>query len=151
VQRCAMPLPLAVMAMVLILAGFVLYGMLSVRLYKRLWTALQRQGYRSPAVLNGAGAAAFALPFVCMLLLMQLLENDDHALLWFLLLFLAAPLALTLAVRFLPSRNPRVAGRRVLRFPYRHVGYVLLAAAAAQLAAAEQTSKSVLARLGVLC
>ena len=59
-----MPLPLAVIAMVLILAGFALYVMLAFRLFKRLRTALQQRGYKGPVVLTGAGVAAFTLPFV---------------------------------------------------------------------------------------
>ena len=59
-----MPLPLAVIAMVLILAGFALYVMLAFRLFKRLRTALQQRGYKGPVVLTGAAVAAFTLPFV---------------------------------------------------------------------------------------
>jgi hypothetical protein len=39
-----MSLPLAIIAMVLILAGFALYVMLAARLYKRLRTAVQQRG-----------------------------------------------------------------------------------------------------------
>ena len=50
-----MPLPLAVIAMVLILAGFALYVMLAFRLFKRLRTALQQRGYKGPVVLTPRG------------------------------------------------------------------------------------------------
>src|SRR5262245_10531681 len=118
-----MPLPLAVIGMVLLLAGIVLYAILASRLHKWLRKALQRQGYKSPVALTGAGAAAITLPFACTLLMVRIVGNDDDAFLWLLLFFLAAPLGLTLAVRFLPAQDPRTAGRRVLRFPYRRVGY----------------------------
>ena len=95
-RRCAISLPLAIIAMMAILAGFALYMMLAVRLYKRLRTAVQQRGYKSPVLLTGVGVAAFALPFVCTLLLAQLVGKDDNALWWLLLLFLAAPLGLTL-------------------------------------------------------
>ena len=55
-----MPLPLAVIAMVLILAGFALYVMLAFRLYKQLRTAVQQRGYKSPVVLTGAGCIGCA-------------------------------------------------------------------------------------------
>jgi hypothetical protein len=136
--------------MVLLLAGFVLYVMLAVLLYKRMHAALQEQGYRSPAVLNGAAVAAFVLPFACTLLLVKSGSSDEEALWWFLALALAAPLALSLAVQVLPSRNPRVAGRRVLLFPYRQVGWMLLAGAGLSWAAAGLTSKPGLVQLGLL-
>ena len=144
-----MPLPLAVIAMVLILAGFALYVMLTFRLYKRLRTTVQQRGYKSPVVLTGAGVAAFTLPFVFTLLMVQIVGKDDDALWWLLLLFLAAPLGLTLAVRFLPARNPRTAGRRVVWFPYRPVGYFLLGGAAVLWTAAGVTNKAGLFQVGV--
>src|SRR5215475_8517172 len=125
-----MSLPLAVIAMVFMLAVFALYVMLAFRLFKRLRTAVQQRGYKSPVVLTGTAVAAFTLPFVCTLLLIQITRRDDDALWWILLLFLAVPLILTIAVRFLPARNPRTAGRRAVRFPHRPVGYVLLGGAA---------------------
>jgi hypothetical protein len=144
-----MSLPLAIIAMVLILAGFALYVMLAARLYKRLRTAVQQRGYKSPVVLTGASVAAFTLPFVCILLLVQIVGRDDNALWWIFLLFLAAPLALTLAVRFLPARNSRTVGRRVVRFPYRRVGYVLLGGAVLIWIVAGVTNKAGLFQLGV--
>lgn len=107
-----MSLPLAIIAMVLILAGFALYAMLAFRLYKRLRTALRQRGYKSPALLTGAAVAAFTLPFVCTLLMQRILGRDDDVLWWLLLLFLAAPLVLTVAVRLLPAR---AWGRRRVR------------------------------------
>ena len=144
-----MSLPLAVIAMVAILAGFVLYAMLAVRLYKRLRAAVQQRGYKSPVLLTGAGVAAFTLPFACTLLLTRFVGRNDDALWWLLLLFLAAPLGLTVAVRFLPARNPRTAGRRVVRFPYRRFGYVLLGAAALMWTAAGITNKAGFFQVGV--
>lgn len=135
--------------MMTILAGFALYMMLAVRLYKRLRTAVQQRGYKSPVLLTGVGVAAFALPFVCTLLLAQLVGKDDDALWWLLLLFLAAPLGLIFAVRFLPARNPRTAGRRVVRFPYRHFGYVLLGGSAVLWVAAGITNRSGFFQVGV--
>ena len=144
-----MSLPLAIIAMVLILAGFALYAMLAFRLYKRLRTALRQRGYKSPALLTGAAVAAFTLPFVCTLLMQRILGRDDDALWWLLLSFLAAPLVLTLAVRLLPARNPRTAGRRMVRFPYRPVGYFLLGGAAVLWTAALVTNKAGLFQVGV--
>ena len=144
-----MTLPLAIIAMALILAGFVLYVMLAFRLYKRLRTTLQQRGYKSPAVLTGAGVAAFILPFAGTLLIGRITENNDDALWLLLLLFLVAPVALTLAVRLFPSRNPRTAGRRLVRFPYRHFGYVLLGGAAVLWITAAITNKNGLFQAGV--
>ena len=117
-----MSLPLAIIGMVLILGGFALYVMLAFRLFKRLRTAVQQRGYKSPVVLTGTAVAAFTLPFVCTLLIIQIAGRNDDALWWILILFLAVPLILTMAVRFLPARNPRTAGQRAVRFPYRPVG-----------------------------
>jgi len=144
-----MSLPLAVIAMVFMLAGFALYVMLAFRLFKRLRTAVQQRGYKSPVVLTGTAVAAFTLPFVCTLLLIQITRRDDDALWWILLLFLAVPLILTIAVRFLPARNPRTAGRRAVRFPYRPVGYVLLGGAAVLWTTAAVTNKPGVFQLGV--
>jgi hypothetical protein len=99
-------------------------------------------------LLTGAGVAAFTLPFVCTLIMVRILGRDDDALWWLLLLFLAAPLGLTLAVRFLPVRNPRTAGRRVVRFPYRRAGYFLLGGAAVLWTAAGVTNKAGLFQVG---
>jgi hypothetical protein len=144
-----MPLPLAVIAMVLLVAGFALYVMLAFGLYKRLRTTVQQRGYKSPVVLTGAGVAAFTLPFVVTMLMMRIVGRDDDALWWLLVLFLAAPLGLTLAARFLPARNPRIAGRRVVRFRYQPVGYFLLAGAAGFWTAAAVTNKAGLFQVGV--
>src|SRR5262245_7107794 len=144
-----MPLPLAIIGMVLILAGFALYVMLAFRLFKRLRTAVQQRGYKSPVVLTGTAVAAFTLPFVCTLLIIQIAGRNDDALWWILILFLAVPLILTMAVRFLPARNPRTAGQRAVRFPYRPVGYVLLGGAAVLWTAAGVTNKPGFFQVGV--
>ena len=144
-----MSLPLAVIAMVLMLAGFALYVMLAFRLFKRLRTAVQQRGYKSPVVLTGTAVVAFTLPFVCALLLIKITGRNDDALWWILLLFLAVPLVLTVAVRFLPARNPRTAGQRTVHFPYRSVGYVLLGGAAVLWTTAAVTNKPGVFQLGV--
>jgi hypothetical protein len=142
-------LPLAILGIVVILVGFVLYLVVAARLYKRLRRAVQQRGYKSPVVLNGAAVAAFTLPFVFTLVLVRIVGKNDDALWWILAFFLAVPLALTFATRLLPVRNPRTAGRRVVRFPYRPVGYVLLGAALAIWTAAGITNKPGLFQLGI--
>jgi hypothetical protein len=135
--------------MILMLAGFALYLMLASRLYKRLRATVQQRGYKSPVVLTGAAVAAFTLPFAVTLPMVQIVGRDDDALWWLLALFLAAPLGLTFAARLLPVRNPRTAGRRVLRFPYRPVGYFLLGGAAVLWTAAGVTNRAGLFQVGV--
>lgn len=56
-----------------------MYMMLAFRLYKRLRTTVQQRGYKSPVVLTGAGVAAFTLPFVFTLLMVQIVGRDDDA------------------------------------------------------------------------
>ena len=132
-----MPWPLAIVAMVFLLAGMYYYARLVYRLFIRMRTTLQQRGYKSPAVQAGLGAIAFTLPFI---ITVATLDYGDENALWLILaLFIALPLALLLVVRRLPARSPRTAGRRVLRFPYRAAGYVLFAAAAGALAVGANT------------
>ena len=79
-----MPLPLAVVGVLLILVGFGLYVMLVSRLYKRLRNAIQGRGYKSPALLTGAYVAAFTLPFACTLLMVRIVGSNNDALWWLL-------------------------------------------------------------------
>jgi hypothetical protein len=122
-------MPLAVIVMALMLVGFALYFKLACRSFDRLRNALLKRGYNSPAVLRGSAAAAFIFPFLILLAYMRFSGNNDAAFLWWLVLTPAAPQAFSFAAGFLPARNPRTAGRRVIRFPYRPAGFVLLGCA----------------------
>lgn len=146
-----MPLPLAVVGVLLILVGFGLYVMLVSRLYKRLRNAIQGRGYKSPALLTGAYAAAFTLPFACTLLMVRIVGSNNDALWWLLVLFIAAPLGLTFLAPLLPVRNRRTPGRRVVRFPYRHVGYVLLSGTAVLWTVAAVTNTAGFFQVGIQC
>jgi hypothetical protein len=124
-----MPLPLAVIMMVLLLAGMVLYIVLVYRSFGRLRRVLIQRGYKSPAVLTLAGGFAFVLPLAATILLASTTGNDNA--LWVLLAsMLVVPAATSLAAPLLPARNPRTSGRRVSRFPYARAGYAMLAASA---------------------
>jgi hypothetical protein len=130
-----MPLPLAVLAVVLLLAGTVGYLVLASRAFGLLRRSLERRGYKSPVVRTLAGAAAFLSVFALALLASPVVGREQ--VLWVALAgFVLVPGASALAVRLLPARNPRTAGRRVVRFPYAGAGVALLALAALALGAA---------------
>jgi hypothetical protein len=144
-----MSLPLAVIALVLLLVGMALYAKLVSRLFDPLRRTLQQRGYKSPAVLTGWAAAAFALPFLFALTYAQIVGSKENALWWLILAFLAVPLALASAVRFLPARNPRTAGRRVVWFPYRPAGHALLAGTVLLWIGGQATGKNGFFQVGV--
>ena len=83
------------------------------------------RGYKGQVVLTGAGVAALLLT-LALALVVVLLAGTDDAIWWILLVVPAAPLILTPLARMLPLGNPRIAGRRQTRFPYRAAGWVLL-------------------------
>jgi hypothetical protein len=145
----AMPWPVAVIGVFAILAGFVFYGWLALRLYRRFRITLQQRGYKSPAVLVGLGALAYAGPLVITVLSFD--YGDDAALWWLMGMMLAAPLALTLVARLLPLRRVRTTGKRVVRFPYRRTGQGLLGAAGVLWTIAGVTNQSGWFQTGTVC
>lgn len=116
---------LTAVAVVAILGGFVLYLLAVFRFYRRLQRKVTVRGYKSQVVLTGAGAAAFLLTFA-LAAFAVLLAGTDSAIWWILLIVPAAPLVLSPLSRMLPHRNPRTAGPRQTRFPYRVAGWALL-------------------------
>jgi hypothetical protein len=123
-----MPLPLAVLVMLLLLGAMAGYVVLARRAFRWLRRALERRGYKSPAGLALAGASAFVVVFPLTLLATPLVGRD-RALWVALAAFPLVPAAGALGARLLPVRNPRTAGQRVVRFPYRGAGIALLVAA----------------------
>jgi hypothetical protein len=122
-----MPYPLAIIVMVAMLAAGYYYIRFVTHLFMRALTTVKARGYKSPALLTAAGVVVFALPFIGTL---ATLGYGDENGLWVVMgLFVAFPASLRLVARRLPARNPRTAGRRRVRFPYRLAGYALCALA----------------------
>ena len=143
-----MPWPLAIVAMVLLLAGMYYYFRLVVHVFARVGTTLRERGYKSPALRSILAAIAFVLPFA--ITLATLGYGDENAFLVVAVLFVVMPLALLIAVRRLPARNRRIAGRRVVRFPYRLAAYGLFASAAGSWAIGAATGTNGFGQIGVV-
>jgi hypothetical protein len=100
-----MPWPLAIVAMVLLLAGIYYYFRFVARLFGRLKAALRERGYKSPALQVGLAALAFVLPFAITLATLGYGHEEG---IWLILgLFIALPLIFTIGARWLPRRDPR--------------------------------------------
>ena len=113
-----MPWPLAIVAMVFLLAGIYYYRRLG-----GFGAALRERGYKSPALKVGLAAIAFGLPPLITLAVLG--YGHDQAIWLVAALYVALPLLLVYIARRLPATTVRTSGRRELRFPYRAVGYTL--------------------------
>lgn len=122
-----MPLPLAVLVVLLFLAALAAYAVLVYRSFRLLRRRVAARGYKSPAALTLAGGVALVLP-IGLTFAFTVAAGSEQAI-WFALgAFLAVPAALSAGVRLLPAKSPRTPGRRASRFPYARVGQALLSA-----------------------
>jgi hypothetical protein len=137
-----MPLPFAILAVPLFLGAVALYVVLVNRAFRRLRRTLAARGYKSPAALAAMSGVVFVLPLVLTFAYTAAAGPDTG--LWFALAaMLAVPLGFSSAVRLLPARSARTAGRRVSRLPYARMGKGLLATCALLVVAGAATGQQI--------